>query len=467
MRLKMNAGDALEEFMQDIGIPADLHVDEAKELNLAKWGTLVKKFGIRQTQTEAHTPEQNRAELTIREIKKGVRQLMATRRVPNCLWDFCAVYVCELRCLTVHGHFSMQGRTPYEMTTGQTPDISEYTEFGFFEMLWYYDEMAVFPEDRRKLGRWLGVAHRIGQALCYYLLNQNAQIIVRSTVQRISQDELQTQVNIAAIKEFNDEIERRIGKYGTGVPVSAPVRGDDDIIANRIMYDEYEDDADEPPPPLEEEAEKPEIANFTPEAYDRFIAAEVMLPQGDILVPAHVARRKHDVNGNPIGIAHDNPLLDMRVYEVEFPDGHVEEYAANMIAENIYAEVDSEGNQFLIMDEIIGHQANETALTSEEQWIQVGSNRQMQKTTKGWMLKVLWKNGTSTWEWLRNLKESNPVKVAEYAVAKGIDKEPAFAWWVPFIMKRRDRYVKAVGTRYQKRTHKFGIEVPHSVKRAY
>jgi hypothetical protein len=240
MRLKMNAGDALEEFMQDIGIPADMHVDEAKELNLAKWGTLVKKFGIRQTQTEAHTPEQNRAELTIREVKKGVRQLMATHRVPNCLWDFCAVYVCELRCLTVHGHFSMHGRTPYEMTTGQTPDISEYTKFGFYEMLWYYDEMAVFPEDRRKLGRWLGVVHRIGQALCYYLLNANDQIIVCSTVQKISQVELQTQVNINAMKEFNDEIERRIGKYGTGVPVNAPLRGDDDIIANRIMYDEYE-----------------------------------------------------------------------------------------------------------------------------------------------------------------------------------------------------------------------------------
>jgi hypothetical protein len=96
-------------------------------------------------------------------------------------------------------------------------------------------------------------------------------------------------------------------------------------------------------------------------AYDRFISAEVMLPQGDILVPAHVTRRKHDVNGNPIGVAHYNPLLDTRVYEVEFPDGHIKEYAANIIAENIYAEVDSEGNQFLIMDEIIGQQADETA----------------------------------------------------------------------------------------------------------
>jgi hypothetical protein len=31
---------------------------------------------------------------------------------------------------------------------------------------------------------------------------------------------------------------------------------------------------------------------------------------------------------------------------------------------------------------------------------------------------------------LKDLKESNPVEVAEYAVANKIDDEPAFAWWV-------------------------------------
>ena len=90
------------------------------------------------------------------------------------------------------------------MTTSQTPDISEYTEFGFYEMIWYYDEMAVFPEDRRKLGRCFGVAHRIGQALCYYLLNQDAQIIVHSTVQKISQDEKQTENFRNAMQDFDD-----------------------------------------------------------------------------------------------------------------------------------------------------------------------------------------------------------------------------------------------------------------------
>jgi hypothetical protein len=192
-----------------------------------------------------------------------------------------------------------------------------------------------------------------------------------------------------------------------------------------------------------------------------------MLPQGDILVPAHVTGRKHDADGNPIGVANSNPLLDIRVYEVEFLDGHIKEYAANRIAESIYAEVDPEGNQFLLMDEITGHQKDENAIEKANQWIQIGSNRHRCKTTQGWKLKNLWRNGTTTWEWLRNLKESNPIKVAEYAIAQGIADEPAFAWWVPFVMKRRDLYVKAVGTRYQKRLHKFGIEVPMTVKRAY
>jgi ribosomal protein L31E len=63
-------------------------------------------------------------------------------------------------------------------------------------------------------------------------------------------------------------------------------------------------------------------------------------------------------------------------------------------------------------------------------------------------------------ERLASLKESNPVEVADYAVAHGLETEPAFAWWVPFTLKRRNRIIAAVNKRYHKRTHKFGIEIP-------
>ena len=32
------------------------------------------------------------------------------------------------------------------------------------------------------------------------------------------------------------------------------------------------------------------------------------------------------------------------------------------------------------------------------------------------------------------MKESHPVEVAEYARARGTDKEPSFEWWVPHTL---------------------------------
>ena len=64
------------------------------------------------------------------------------------------------------------------------------------------------------------------------------------------------------------------------------------------------------------------------------------------------------------------------------------------------------------------------------------------------------------------MKESYPVEVAEYAVAQEIDHEPAFSWWVPHILKKHDRIIAGVNKRYHKRTYKFGIHIPKTMKEA-
>jgi len=59
--------------------------------------------------------------------------------------------------------------------------------------------------------------------------------------------------------------------------------------------------------------------------------------------------------------------------------------------------------------------------------------------------------------------------MAEYAVTMGIDHEPAFNWWVPYVLKKRERIISLVKkrqTRYLKRTHKFGIAIPKIVDKA-
>ena len=82
---------------------------------------------------------------------------------------------------------------------------------------------------------------------------------------------------------------------------------------------------------------------------------------------------------------------------------------------------------------------------------------------------VQWKNGSTTWEKLADFKECYPVQTAEYAVTNDIDTEPAFNYWVPHTLKKRDSIISLVKkrqTRYMKKTHKFDVEVPKTVKEA-
>ena len=54
------------------------------------------------------------------------------------------------------------------------------------------------------------------------------------------------------------------------------------------------------------------------------------------LTNARVKRRALDINNEPIGVAHSNPLLDSRQYEVEYANGYSETMSANVIAETYY-----------------------------------------------------------------------------------------------------------------------------------
>ena len=90
----------------------------------------------------------------------------------------------------------------------------------------------------------------------------------------------------------------------------------------------------------------------------------------------------------------------------------------------------------------------------------------LRKTTIGRKLLVLWKDGNEQWIPLNDPKESHPVDFAEFAVAKGIYKEPAFRWWVPYTLKKRDAIIATIRSRALKKRHKYGIEVPSDVDKA-
>ena len=68
---------------------------------------------------------------------------------------------------------------------------------------------------------------------------------------------------------------------------------------------------------------------------------------------------------------------------------------------------------------------------------------------------------------LKEVKESNPIELAEYAVTARIAEEPAFKWWVSRVLRQRNRCIKKIKKKYWRTETKFGIRLPHSVEERY
>ena len=200
---------------------------------------------------------------------------------------------------------------------------------------------------------------------------------------------------------------------------------------------------------------------------DLLLNAELLLPQGDSEQFARVVRRAVDENGNLVGTFNNKPALNTLVYEVEFPDGTLKHYSANIIAENILQQVDPSGHHSHTLQGIIEARKGKSAVGKDNAFMVTQSGqRRLRQTTMGWDLRVQWRDGTVQWVPLKLMKESNPVEVAEFAVARGLEKEPAFAWWVPYTLKKRDRIIASINSRVRKRSHKYGIEIPTSIEHA-
>ena len=107
-------------------------------------------------------------------------------------------------------------------------------------------------------------------------------------------------------------------------------------------------------------------------------------------------------------------MLDTREYEIELEDGTTDRYFANTIAENLWSQCDSEGREFLILSEIIDHRKNKRAIGKDDGYTTSRSGiKTPKKTTVGWQLLVEWTDGSTQWLDLKDLKDSNPIEVAE------------------------------------------------------
>ena len=101
----------------------------------------------------------------------------------------------------------LSGRTALEQLTGETPEISEYLEFTFYDWCWYNDNAGL---GKTKLGQWLGISHRVGSLMSYWICTQQGNVISRTTVSRVTNLETQVDSTKSHLQEFDTAITDRL-----------------------------------------------------------------------------------------------------------------------------------------------------------------------------------------------------------------------------------------------------------------
>ena len=450
----------LDSLFQSVGVPRVFIPDGAGELVDGEFKKKVSKFGSRIHPIEAYTPNANIAEDGIRELKRLYRRTMIASNTPACLWDRCIYTLALIRQHTVNSVHELEGEVPATKLTGETADISHLCEFGWYDYVWYIDpQQRSEAMETKRLGRYCGPSTNHGDAMSSMIITDKARFVHRTSVFPIKEEEWSTDAFKERVANFEASLKEKLkDKYD---PIE-PCPEDDE--AETPTYEPYE-----PVEPGDKEA-LPELAeadDIQHEAYDRYISARVKVPRGDDWAYGTVKKQKRDADGNLIGQSNKNPLFDSSIYEVELDDGEKEAFSANIIAEHIYSQVDDEGFTHFTLSEIVDHRKDSTAISKDDAFITMRNGKRKPRiTTKGWQLCCQWNDGSTSWHPLKDLKESHPLQVAEYAVNNKIAEEPAFSWWVKHALNTRDRIISKMKSRYLRRDQKYGIEIPKTVERA-
>ena len=272
--------------------------------------------------------------------------------------------------------------------------------FDWYDWCYIREESGIqFPFQKEVLGRVLGPMPNQGNEMVQAVLKQNGKVVPRRTCRRLTPSELVSPSEIVKRNEFDEAIK---SKLGDSITLVQPVAATED--QDPVKDDPDDDDVAEPPPlvPDEDPVDATGQAVYEQPFTDLLLHAEVMLPQGENLTSGKVIGRSKSADGAITGSYDSNPLLNTLSYDVEFPDGTVREYGANIIAENIYSQVDEQGHSHGILDSILDHRKSDDAIDIEQKYVMTKSGqRRLRKSTVGWDLLVKYKHGEEQWVPLR------------------------------------------------------------------
>jgi len=202
----------------------------------------------------------------------------------------------------------------------------------------------------------IGVTHKVGQAMCYWVLPPNGIPIARTTIQ-----------DVTKLGSDSEVFKRKFQTYDEPIYMMLNSSLDtEDRELKLYREDEDLDNVNWEQEPMKHEASPIDVDEIEPDSYDEVLLTEPVLTKDGQLTRAKIVGRKRDHDDNLIGNYNPNPVLNSRIHLAKFPDGHIQELRGNTIIEAIYNNIDDEGYQEQLFQDIIGHRSNNDALTKTQ-----------------------------------------------------------------------------------------------------
>jgi hypothetical protein len=298
MKCKGDAHETLSLVFQCNGEPPAMVTDDSKEQTKGEFWRKLKETDCHPRVTEPYSPWQQAAEGCICELKRGSSRKMIKTRSPKCLWDHCLELEAYVRSCTSNDIYMTTGQVETIMN-GNTVIISHIAEVGWYSWVMFCDNEPSYPDDKLILGHHIGPAIDTGSALTAKILKLNGMFVCRSTLQHLTDEELSSSVHKDMRRRFDESIKHHLGP--TALPQDFP---SEDLTPDPAYFD----DTNGMDPEYGDAEMTPKIGNNK-------------LPKGGVMVKGRVTVRKRDQDGNPVGCANDNPILDTRTYIFDFDDG--------------------------------------------------------------------------------------------------------------------------------------------------
>ena len=197
------AHEALSTLFKKEGVPPHMISDNSNAQTKGEFRRKLREAGCHPVQLEPYSQWGNAAESAIRELKRASSRSMIRSGSPKSLWCYNFELTARIRSCTALDIFSLDGEVPETKLKGHTADISNICEYDWYGFIMYSDNIAKYPDDRWKLGRYLGPAEDVGSAMCYWILRENGEVIPRSTIRGLTEEELLDPVQTAARNSFN------------------------------------------------------------------------------------------------------------------------------------------------------------------------------------------------------------------------------------------------------------------------